>query len=168
MAEAGYADGFSATVIAATGEPPTAASEAQVIQSQLKDININLDIKLMELNVYVDTWLKGDFDMAVALNGGRADPYSMYNRYWTKNGNLQKVANYVDDTLDDLMQKGRVETDPAKRKEIFAAFEKHLAEVAPWIWLYTGYAYTAQQANVQGFVPTPDGSLFGLSKVSLK
>ncbi|MCO5732387.1 ABC transporter substrate-binding protein [Rhizobium sp. SSA_523] len=168
MAEAGYADGFSATVIAATGEPPTAASEAQVIQSQLKDININLDIKLMELNVYVDTWLKGDFDMAVALNGGRADPYSMYNRYWTKNGNLQKVANYIDDTLDDLMQKGRVETDPAKRKEIFAAFEKHLAEVAPWIWLYTGYAYTAQQANVQGFVPTPDGSLFGLSKVSLK
>ena len=30
MAEAGYADGFSATVIGATGEPPTAAAEAQV------------------------------------------------------------------------------------------------------------------------------------------
>lgn len=168
MADAGYADGFSATVIAATGEPPTAAAEAQVIQSQLKEIGIKLDIKLMELNVYVDTWLKGDFDMAVALNGGRADPYSMYNRYWTKTGNLQKVANYIDDTLDDLMQKGRVETDPAKRKEIFAAFDKHLTEVSPWIWLYTGYAYTAQQQNVQGFVPTPDGSLFGLAKVTLK
>lgn len=168
MADAGYADGFSATVIAATGEPPTAASEAQVIQSQLKEIGIKLDIKLMELNVYVDTWLKGDFDMAVALNGGRADPYSMYNRYWTKAGNLQKVANYIDDTLDSLMQKGRVETDPAKRKEIFAAFDKHLTEVSPWIWLYTGYAYTAQQQNVQGFVPTPDGSLFALSKVTLK
>ncbi|MEA5611777.1 ABC transporter substrate-binding protein, partial [Nodularia spumigena] len=99
MAEAGKADGFSATVIVATGEPPTAASEAQVLQAQLKEIGINLDIKMMELNVYVDTWLKGDFDMAVALNGGRSDPYTMYNRYWTKAGNLQKVANYIDDTL---------------------------------------------------------------------
>jgi len=69
---------------------------------------------MMELNVYVDAWLKGDFDMAVALNGGRADPYTMYNRYWTKTGNLQKVANYIDDTLDSQMQQGRAETDPAE------------------------------------------------------
>lgn len=168
MADAGFADGFSATVIAANGEPATAAAEAQVIQSQLAEIGIKLDIKMMELNVYVDTWLKGDFDMAVALNGGRADPYSMYNRYWAKSGNLQKVANYIDDTLDGLMQKGRIETDPAKRKAIFAEFEKHLVEAAPWIWLYTSYSYTAQRKNVQGFEPTPEGSLFGLSKVSLQ
>jgi peptide/nickel transport system substrate-binding protein len=168
MADAGYKDGFSATVIAATGEPPTAASEAQVIQSQLKEIGIKLDIKLMELNVYVDTWLKGDFDMAVALNGGRADPYPMYNRYFTKAGNLQKVSNYIDDTLDTLMQQGRVETDPKKRKDIFLSFDKHLTEVSPWIWLYTGYSYTAQQQNVQGFVPSPDGSLFSLARVSVK
>ncbi len=102
---------FSATVIAANGEPATAAAEAQVLQSQLAEIGIKLDIRMMELNVYVDTWLKGDFDMAVALNGGSADPYTMYGRYWTKAGNLQKVAQYIDDTLDDLMQKGRAETD---------------------------------------------------------
>ncbi|EUB96649.1 ABC-type transporter, periplasmic subunit [Rhizobium sp. CF080] len=168
MADAGFANGFSATVIAANGEPATAAAEAQVLQSQLAEIGVKLNIKMMELNVYVDAWLKGDFDMAVALNGGRADPYPMYNRYWTKTGNLQKVANYIDDTLDSLMQKGRVETDPAKRKVIFADFEKHLVEVSPWVWLYTSYSYTAQQKNVQGFVPTPEGSLFGLSKVTLQ
>ncbi len=168
MAEAGHADGFSATVIGATGEPPTAAAEAQVIQSQLAEIGIKLDIKMMELNVYVDAWLKGDFDMAIALNGGRADPYTMYNRYWTKAGNLQKVANYIDDTLDSLMQKGRVETDPAERKATFGEFEKHLAEVSPWIWLYTSYSYTAQQKNVEGFVPTPTGTLFSLAKVTVK
>ncbi|TCR85744.1 ABC transporter substrate-binding protein [Rhizobium sp. BK376] len=168
MSDAGFANGFSATVIAATGEPPTAASEAQVIQAQLAEIGIKLDIKLMELNVYVDAWLKGNFDMAVALNGGSADPYTMYNRYWTKNGNLQKVANYTDDTLDSLLQKGRAETDPAKRKAIFADFEKHIAEVSPWVWLYTSYGYTAAQKNIEGFVPSPTGSLFGLSKVSIK
>jgi peptide/nickel transport system substrate-binding protein len=168
LADAGYPDGFSAEVIVASGEPATAAAEAQVIQSQLAEIGVKLTIKVLELNVYVDRWLKADFDMAVALNGGSADPYTMYNRYFTKTGNLQKVANYIDDTLDGLMQKGRVETDPAKRKEIFAAFEKHLAEVSPWIWLYTAYSYTAEQKTVEGFEPTPTGSLFGLARVSLK
>jgi peptide/nickel transport system substrate-binding protein len=167
MAAAGEADGFSATVIAATGEPPVAASEAQVLQSQLAEIGVNLEIELLELNVYVDRWLAGDFDMAVALNGGRADPYTMYTRYWTKAGNLQKVANYIDDTLDSLMQQGRTETDPERRKEIFAEFERHLAEMAPWIWLSTGYGYTAQLETVSGFTPSPTGSLLSLSKVTV-
>lgn len=167
MADAGHADGFTATVIAATGEPPTAAAEAQVIQSQLAAIGIKLDIQMLELNVYVDKWLAGDFDMAVALNGGRADPYTMYSRYWAKAGNLQKVSNYTDDTLDTLLAEGRAETDVEKRKAIFQKFEAHLAEMAPWVWLSTGYGYTAQQKTVSGFEPTPTGSLFGLSKVTI-
>ena len=168
MADAGLAQGFSATVIAATGEPPTSAAEAQVLQSQLAEIGVKLDIKMMELNVYVDAWLKGDFDMAMALNGGRPDPYTMYNRYWTKAGNLQKVSNFADDSIDALLQKGRVETDPDKRKVIFADFEKQLAEKSPWIWLYTSYGYTAQQKSVHGFVSMPTGSLYSLGKVTLQ
>ena len=74
MAESSSPDGFTAKVIAATGEPPVASSEAQVLQSQLAEIGVKLEIELMELNVYVDRWLAGDFDMAVALNGGRPDP----------------------------------------------------------------------------------------------
>ncbi|MAU23064.1 MAG: ABC transporter substrate-binding protein [Martelella sp.] len=167
MEEAGYADGFSAKVMAATGEPPTAAAEAQVIQSQLAEIGIDLEIEMMELNVYIDRWLKGDFDMAVALNGGRTDPYTMYNRYWTKDGNLNHVAHYIDDELDTLMNEGRVETDPAKRKEIFAKFSKHITEVSPWVWLYTGYSYTASTDKVKGFEATPTGSLFGLTTVTI-
>ena len=167
LADAGYPQGFEATVIAATGEPPTAAADAQVLQSQLAPLGIKLKIQMMELSVYVDTWLKGNFDMAVAENGGRADPYTMYNRYWTKTGNLQKVSNYTDDTLDGLLQQGRIETDPAKRRAIFTQFEQHLAEAAPWVWLYTGNTYTAQLKTVSGFVPTPTGSLFGLSRVTI-
>lgn len=167
MADAGYKDGFTATVIAATGEPPTAATEAQIIQSQLAEIGIKLDIRLMELNVYVDTWLKGDFDMAVALNSGSADPYTMYNRYWTKAGNLQKVAQFSDEKLDSLLQQGRAEADPAKRKLIFTDFEKHIAEMSPWVWLYTSYNYAAYQKGVEGFEPRRTNSVFGLTKLRL-
>lgn len=166
MAEAGV-DGFSVKVIAATGEPPVASAEAQVLQSQLAEIGINLEIELMELNVYVDRWLAGDFDMAVAQNGGRADPYPMYNRYFTKDGNLVKVSNFTDDQIDSLLQEGRVETDIAKRKEIFAQFEARITELAPWIWLSTSNTYTAQLKTLSGFEPSATGTLFGLTKVTL-
>ena len=168
MAESSSPNGFSATVIAATGEPPVASAEAQVLQSQLAEIGVKLDIRMMELNVYVDTWLAGDFDMAVALNGGRPDPYPMYNRYFTKEGNLLKVSNFTDDEIDSLMKQGQVETDPAKRVEIFQAFEHRLAELSPWVWLSTSYIYTAQQKTVSGFEMSPTGTLFDLSKVTLQ
>ena len=167
MEESGV-DGFTAKVIAATGEPPVAAAEAQVLQSQLAEIGVTLEIEMMELNVYVDTWLSGEFDMAVAQNGGRPDPYPMYNRYFTNEGNLLKVSNFVDDTLDNLMKAGQAETDPAKRVEIFQEFESHLAEQAPWLWLSTGFTYTAQQKTVTGFESSPTGTLFGLTKVSIQ
>lgn len=167
MAQAGMSDGFTLNVIAANAEPPTALSEAQNIQAQLADINIKVEIDSMELSVYVDRWLKGDFDAAVALNGGRPDPYTMYARYWTKAGNLQVVTNYIDDTLDSLMAQGRAETDPQKRYDIFAEFQKHITEVSPWIWLYNGYDYTAQQPYVSGFVPSPSDSLYSLAQVKL-
>ena len=166
IADAGQ-EGLELQVIAAQGEPATAAAEAQVIQAQLGEIGIQVEIEMLELSVYIDRWLAADFDMAVAQNSGRADPFTMYNRYWTKEGNLQKVSNYIDDTLDDLMQQGRVETDAAKRAEIFTAFEKHITEVSPWVWLYNGFEYTAQQPYVDGFVPTPTDSLLGLARVTI-
>ena len=166
MAEAGV-DGFSAKVIAATGEPPVASAEAQVLQSQLAEIGVTLEIELMELSVFVDRWLAGDFDMAVAQNGGRPDPYPMYNRYFTKDGNLVKVSQFSDDELDSLLQQGRVETDPAKRKEVFRAFEARLVELSPWLWLSTSNIYTAQLKTLTGFQSSPTGSLFELTKVTL-
>ena len=65
------------------------------------------------------------------------------------------------------MLQGRVETDPAARKKIFGEFEKHITEMSPWIWLYTSNGYTVERENLEGFVPSPTGSLFSLSRVSV-
>lgn len=158
---------FTLKVIAANAEPPTALSEAQAIQAQLAEIGITVEIESLELSVYVDRWLAGDFEAAVALNGGRPDPYTMYARYWPATGNLNKVAGFTDPVLDDLFARGRAESDPAARAEIFNEFERYITEQSPWIWLYVGFEYTAQQPWVEGFVPYPTDSLISLAKVTL-
>lgn len=167
MAEAGLTEGFDMTVLVADAEPPTALNEAQVIQEQLAEININIDLEVVEFSVYVDRWVAGDFTAAVAFNGGRVDPYPMYSRYWQTDARFQNTAGYIDDTLDELMAAGQIETDVDARYEIFAEFQRHLAENSPWIWLYNGFVYTGQQTYVEGFVPNPTGSIFSLSQVTL-
>jgi peptide/nickel transport system substrate-binding protein len=167
MAQAGLEDGFDLTIIVANAEPPTALSTAQNIQSQLAEININVEIEALELSVYVDRWLAGDFAAAVALNGGRTDPYTMYARYWQYDARFQNVAGYIDDELDSLMKEGQSETDPDARYDIFAELQRQLAEKAPWVWLYSGYTYTAYQPSVSGWEPGSNASLYYLYEVSL-
>jgi peptide/nickel transport system substrate-binding protein len=155
------------TVIAAAQEPPTAVNEAQNIASQLSEVGITMNIETMDLDAYVKRWLDGDFDAAVALNGGRADPHLMFVRYWTSAGNLNKVAAYRDETLDKLMADGQKEVDPQKRVEIYQQLEKHLVEQAPWVWLYVGYEYRAMQDSVKGYVATPLNSIYNLRETWL-
>ena len=98
--------------MAAADEPPTAVAEAQNIQAQLKKMGIEIEIETLELGVYVDRWLKADFDAAVALNGGNPDPDIMFFRYWHSTGNLNKVAAYKDPEIDKLLEQGRSSVRP--------------------------------------------------------
>jgi peptide/nickel transport system substrate-binding protein len=167
MAAAGESDGFTLKMIVANAEPPTALSEAQSIQAQLAEIGITVEIESMELGAYVDRWLAGDFESAVALNSGFPDPYQTYVRYWMENSQFRNVAGYYNEELDSLMQQGRAESDPAARTEIFNQLQLQLTEDAPWIWLYTGNSYVAYQSNITGFVGYPTGALYSLAKVTV-
>ena len=162
LADAGKTTGVSFKVIAASDEPPTAVAEAQNIQAQLKAVGIDMQIETLELGVYVDRWLKADFDAAVALNGGNPDPDVMFNRYWSSGGNLNKVAGYNSPDIDKLLDQGRATADPDKRKPIYIDIQKKLADAAPWVWLYVGYEYRVMQPFVKNFTPLPNGSMIYL------
>jgi len=152
------AKNISFTIIAAASEPPQALSEAQNIQAQLKAIGVEVKIESLELGVYVDRWLKGDFDAAIALNGGNPDAGVMFNRYWMSTGNLNKVAGYSDPAIDKLLTDGISTTDPAARKAIYDQVQTKLIEAAPWIWLYVGFEYRVTQPYVQGFYVLSNGA----------
>jgi peptide/nickel transport system substrate-binding protein len=146
------------TIIAAADEPPTAVAEAQNIQAQLKAIGVTANIQTLELGVYVQRWLAGDFDAAVALNGGNPDPNVMFFRYWSSTGNLNKVAGFSSPDIDTLLNQGQVTLDPAARKTIYAQVQTKLVDAAPWIWLYTGFEYRIEQPYVKGFIQFANGA----------
>jgi len=167
LAEAGQAGGVTIKTIVSQGEYATSVNEAQNLQAQLAEAGISLELEVMEIGGFVDRWLAADFDAAVALNGGRPDPDTMYGRYFTSTGNLNKVAGYSSPELDRLVAEGKSTTDAAKRKDIYAQISRHLEDNAVWVWLFSSYAYTATTSGVSGFIPMPNASLQYLRTTAL-
>jgi peptide/nickel transport system substrate-binding protein len=162
LAKAGKSGGVTIKTIVSQGEYATSVNEAQNLKAQLAEAGITLDVETLESGAYVDRWIAGDFDAAVALNGGRPDPDGMYGRYFTSTGNLNKVAGYSSPTLDALFAQGKATSDPKARAAIYQKVSAELEDNAAWIWLFTSYSYTATASTVKGFVPMANGSLQSL------
>lgn len=168
MKAAGYPNGgITLHTIVETGEYATAVAEAQSVQAQLSQIGINLDLQTLDSGTYVSRWLAADFDAAIALNGGRVDPDTMYTRYFTSTGNLNKVAGYSSPKLDTLFAQGRATSNVAKRKAIYTQISKTLESQGVWVWMFTSFDYYAVSPKVHNFVPMANESLQYLRQTTL-
>ena len=149
-------------IIAPNDESLTALTEARNIQLQLARIGISAEIDALSLNTYFDRWARGEFEAAIALNSGSAEPDTMFYRYWHSTGNLNKVTGFKDPELDKLLDQARTLAEFSKRKELYHAVQRRLADASPWVWLYTGYEYRVMLPYVRQFTPMPNGSLIFL------
>lgn len=168
LAEAGYEDGLTLNAIVMQDGYSTAVAEAENIQAQLDQIGISLEIESLESGSYVERWTSGDFELAVALNGGQPDPDVMYGRYFTSDGNLNGVAGYSSDSLDELFAQGQAELDESAREEIYEEISAELEEQAAWIWTFAGYEYTAMADGVTGYTPMANGSMQSLRETTIE
>jgi peptide/nickel transport system substrate-binding protein len=166
LGKAGKSGGLSINMITSQGLYSTAVNEAQNIQAQLKEIGIEVKLETLDSNAYVQRWLAGDFDTAIALNGGSTDPNTMYARYFTSTGSFTKVAGYRSATLDKLFAEGKATTDTNERKAIYAKVSQELEDNAAWVWTYTGNLYVAANSAVKGFEPRTNGDLSTLWKAT--
>jgi len=168
LAAAGYANGLTIKSLVSTTGFATSVAVAQSLKSQLAKVGITLNLEIVDDSTYVSRWLAGDFDTAVANNGGRIDPDTMYTRYFTSTGNLNKVAGYSSATLDALFVKGKSTGNVPARKAAYKAISLELENNAVWIWLFTPYEYRVASKNLTGFIPLATGSLLELRKADLK
>lgn len=137
LAEAGYPDGFS-TTITSSGE--IRSQEAQIIQSNLAEIGINIEIELMEWGAYLEALNNNQMDMYIlGWSNTTLDPaVSLYplfhSRNWGPTGNRMHYKNEeVDALLDEMMR----ESDNDKRLELSSQIQHKVMEDAPWVPLLT-------------------------------
>lgn len=167
LAKAGTPHGFTLNLMTSQGLYSTAVDEAQNVQSQLGKIGIKVKVETLDSNTYVQRWLAGDFDAAIASNAGSADPNTMYARYFTSTGSFHKVAGYSSATLDKLFARGIATTDPSARKAIYDKISAQLVDHAAWVWLYSPQYFIALNTGIHDFDARRDADVSTLWKASI-
>ncbi len=160
LSEAGYPNGFRTTIW--TYDRKDRVNVAEVVQSQLKGIGIDVEVKVMEYGAFVDAIeVKKEHDMFISGWGnatGDAD-YNQYNLFHTNSNGRGNSFNYTNPELDTLIEAGRKEQAPAKRKEIYAKAQEIEIKDALLVPIRNLEHVTAISKNVQDFWISPSGYL---------
>ena len=167
LAAAGKSSGVTFKALVTSTGWATSVSMAQNLKAQLAKAGITMELDIVDQATYVPRWLAADFVATLANNGGRIDPDTMYTRYFTSTGNLNKVATYSSATLDANFLKGKSSGKTSVRTDAYTAISKELEDNAVWVWLATPYEYRIATKGLKGFVALATGSLLPLRSASL-
>ncbi len=158
LKEAGFPDGFSTTLW--TNDNPVRTRIAEIVQAQLKEVDVDVEIETLEWAAYLDRTAQGDHDMFilgwVAVTGD-AD-YGLYPLFHSsQHGGAGNRTFYTNKDVDDLLEKGKKSTDEDERLEVYYEAQDIIVDEAPQLFLYFQTQNAGVQSNVKGFKLHPAG-----------
>ena len=163
LEEAGYnttpgeAGGFS-TTIWYNDNNPQRGQISEMLQFTLAQLNIDVDVIGVEWGQYLADTAAGEHDMFIlgwVGVTGDAD-YSLFPLFHTSLfGDAGNRTFWGTPELDELLERGRSETDPAVRLEIYAQAQRIVRDEAPWVFLNQTEIAIAANPNLRGFALNP-------------
>ena len=151
LAEAGTAGSFSGEF--ATDNTPLGLQFAELLQQQLRKINVNITINPVNpADMYQQV-------LAAKLNWARTD--------WTLRGDpdgllriLFYTGNFANSTsysgVDRLLRDASSSYDRAIRKKVYGEIEQTVINDAPYVWFFYVPEYEPTRTPVQNFAWIPD------------
>jgi peptide/nickel transport system substrate-binding protein len=134
---------------------PETVDAAQVIADELDDVGITLKIRTLDFGTWLDEQSKGNFDMLYMGWLGNIDPDDFYySQHHTDGGS--NYQGYSNPEVDKLLDAGRTETDPDKRKDIYAQAATQIADDASYIYLYNPSVIQAWNPALTGYTVRTD------------
>ena len=173
LKEAGYGDGFSATMLS-TAQYGMHQDTAAVCQQYLQQVGINVELNLPDWATRVDLGNKGQYDMAVMGTAGQYnDPDALANFVDGRRGaSFVRSHGFDDAEINDLLDQGAAEIDQAKRKAIYDRWQARALETVPLVginWRSQGYATQKSVsgfANIPGFLTFYSGSMIEEAEIA--
>ena len=161
LEEAGYnttpgeAGGFS-TTIWFNDNNPQRGQIAEMLQFTLAQLNIDVEVIGVEWGEYLSGTAAGEHDMFIlgwVGVTGDAD-YSLFPLFHTSLfGDAGNRTFWGTPELDELLERGRSEVDPAVRLEIYAEAQRIIRDEAPWVFLNQTEMAIAANPNLRGIHP---------------
>jgi len=151
-------DGKRLEILLATFRSPW-TEVAEAMQSQLREVGIDLKIQKMERAPYLDFVRAYKHNLA-ATSSTSVDPDGIlrvvYHSAGLKGGS--NFSNLNDPKLDELLTKGAgQELGTAERRRTYEDAQRLIMEHIPYVGVFSQVRVTAMSAKVKAFKPGPDG-----------
>lgn len=151
------AHGGDFSTVLETDTDPQNQAEAQLVQSQLEKAGIDVTIDVGDETSFGNAALSGRFGILQVANHQGDDPDVNY--VWWDSASLVNFGRVHDDVLQELLDRGRSETDPAARRSIYEQVNRRFASQLYNLWAYYYSSTIVAKRSVRnlGGTALPDG-----------
>jgi peptide/nickel transport system substrate-binding protein len=132
---------------------------AEIIQRQLKEVGINVKIRILEWAAFVNDFInKRRFDAVILGWTIPLDPdaYDVWHSSKTAPEELNFIS-YKNKEVDELLDEGRSTFNQKERKKYYDRFQEILAEDQPYTFLYVPEELIIISNRFRGIEPAPIG-----------
>jgi len=155
LTQAGYPNGIDVTL----DVEGSFAETAQAIGSLLTRAGIRTKVVVGEGTVLRTRWLQektknGDLWLT-SWGNGSLDPEDIFAPT-LQTGDRGNSAGYSNKVVDGLLNAASIETNPAKRADMFVKAQKQVNADAPWIFLWVPEDVYGVSKRVKGWKPSAD------------
>lgn len=168
LKEAGYENGFKASMLVQSGDV-TYRQVASAVQSNLKDIGVDLQLQGIEGSSQFSTTKSGNYEMSLSYaSSDTIDPDQIIG-FTSINPERANAfhTQWKDDRVNALYEQERQTLDGPERGAMFKEMEKRVHDGAPFIFLYHQGMPYASRKNVEGFEVLPTSN-YRLEDVVMK
>jgi peptide/nickel transport system substrate-binding protein len=165
LAEAGFPDGFKTTLWVMESSRdyfPKPLKVAEFLKEDLKQVNIDAEIKVFKWNEYLSRMKNGEQEIAlIGWTGDYADPdnflYTMLASDNAKPGLAGNYAFYKSKEADQLLEQARQTTNIVFRRSLYRSLQEIVNYDAPSIPLVHTMPILASRLSIKGYTPHMTG-----------
>jgi peptide/nickel transport system substrate-binding protein len=168
MAAAGLADGFDVT-LQSIASPRHHTQIAEIIQEQLKAININVSVEPLEIGGFAANIGSGEFEWASTARGMRGDPsaHVVDFRSGTANNLVWFGEGWISEEFDQLYDEALASLDVEDRKAKYLRLQQIITEEVPNLYTVQPMKYQVVNNALQGMYVFYGNTNYGLRTVTV-
>ncbi|WP_297213355.1 MULTISPECIES: peptide-binding protein [Thermodesulfovibrio] len=131
---------------------------AQIIKEQLRQVGIELKIRVLEWQSFLELVTKRQFQAVLLGWSLSRDPdlYDIFHSSKTRPGEFNFVG-YTNPEVDRLIEKARETLNKEERKKLYWKVHSLITEDQPYTFLYVPDAIIAVNKRIKGIEPAPAG-----------
>jgi len=135
------------------------ADTATIIQQRLKQIGIQVNIRLVEWSAFIENFInKRDSDAVILGWSLSPDPDQFNIWHSSQTGERQfNFLSYANPKVDQALEQARLTFDLDKQKQWYDTMQQEIHQDVPVVFLYAGYSLPAIHKRIKGIEVAPAG-----------